>query len=253
VHITGASRGIGRATARMLAGEAARVLLVARSADALAGAAAECYDGGGAAEVLALDLTTDGAAERIVAACEQRFGPPGVLVCNAGHNWARPLEDVTESDFDRHWRLNVIAPFHLLRATVPGMAERGGGRVVIVASIAGKRPSLFNIAYSVTKAAQLALSRVWADAFARRGVTVNAVLPGPVQTDLWQGLLEETAAAAGVAVEDVVAGAKAVVPRGDFASKDEIAGVIVFLCSNHAANVAGAAWTVDGGAVQSLL
>jgi len=250
--VTGASRGIGRATARLLAAEGARVLLVARGEDALAEAAAECRAAGGEAEALALDLTADGAADRVVAACEERLGGLGVLVCNAGHNWARPLDELTAEDFERHWWLNVIAPFHLLGATVPRMAQAGGGRVVNVVSIAGKRPSLFNAAYSVTKAAQLALSRVFADAYAGRGVNVNAVLPGPVDTELWRGILEDGAAAAGEPVEAVVARAKAGVPRGDFATEDEVAAVIGFLCSARAANVAGAAWTVDGGSVQLL-
>jgi NAD(P)-dependent dehydrogenase (short-subunit alcohol dehydrogenase family) len=250
--VTGASRGIGAATARLLAAEGANVLLVARGAQALAGVAAECVAAGAGAQTLAIDVTTQGAGEQIVAACEERLGPLEVLVINAGSNWARPMAELTSEDFERHWRLNVLAPFGLLRAAVPAMARRGWGRVVNVSSIAGKRPSTFNLAYAVTKAGQLALSRGFADTHAGQGVTVNSVLPGPVDTKLWMNLLQETAAARGAAVEDVVAQAQAGVPRGRFGTDDEVASVVLFLCSAQAANVTGAAWTVDGGSVQLL-
>lgn len=248
--VTGAGRGIGAATARLLAAEGAKLLIVARDAQALDAVAADC--GGGVVETLAIDVTEPGAGDRIVAACEERLGPVEVLVSSAGTNWAKPLEELTTEDFDRHWRLNVLGPFGLLQAAVPKMAQRGFGRVVSVASIAGKRPSLFNLAYAVTKAAQLALSRGFADAYASRGVTVNAVLPGPVDTTLWASILEQTAVARGAAVADVVAQAEAGVPRGRFADPSEVAAVVVFLCAGQAANVTGAAWTVDGGSVQLL-
>ena len=250
--VTGASRGIGAATVRLLAAEGANVLLVARDAQALDAVATDCAGGAGVVETFASDVTEPGAGKRIVAACEERLGPVEILVSSAGTNWAKPLEELTTEDFDRHWRLNVTGPFELLQAAVPKMAERGFGRVVSVASIAGKRPSLFNLAYGATKAAQLALSRGFADAYAARGVTVNSILPGPVDTTLWASVLEQMAAARGDALADVVAQTKAGVPRGLFADPNEVAAVVVFLCAGQAANVTGAAWTVDGGSVQLL-
>jgi NAD(P)-dependent dehydrogenase (short-subunit alcohol dehydrogenase family) len=250
--VTGASRGIGRATARLLAAEGARVLLVARSKEALLEAAAECRATGAEAEVLALDLTAPEAPDRIVARCEERFGPVEVLVANAGSNWVRPLEDLTDDDFDRHWQMNALALFRLLRAAVPGMAERGRGRVVNVSSMSGKRPSTLNLAYSATKAAGLAISRGFADTYGSRGVVINAVLPGPVDTPLWRGILDELATARDSAADDVAAGLRAGVPRGRFATEEEVAAIILFLCSEQAANVLGAAWAADGGSVQQL-
>ena len=250
--VTGASRGIGEATARMLATEGANVLLVARDAHALDAVAADCAGAGGVVETFAIDVTEPGSGARIVAACEERLGPVEILVSSAGTNWAKPLEELTTEDFDRHWRLNVIGPFELLRAAVPKMAERGFGRVVSVASIAAKRPSLFNLAYAATKAAQLALSRGFADAYASRGVTINSILPGPVETTMWARVLEETAVVRGAALADVVAQIQGGVPRGRFADPSEVAAVVVFLCAGQAANVTGAAWTVDGGSVQLL-
>ena len=139
-----------------------------------------------------------------------------------------------------------------MAAAAPRMAAAGGGRIVNVCSSSGKRPSSTNPAYAVAKAAQLMLSRVFADAYAGDGVLVNAVAPGPVETGLWMGpggLAEQAAAARGESVDEVLKSQRAKIPLGRFGSEDEVAAVIVFLCSGLASNVAGAAWSVDGGAV----
>ena len=142
--VTGASRGIGAATARMLADEGARVLRVSRSA------AGE--------DSLALDVTEPDAGERAVAACLERFGAVDGLVNNAGTSYARPLDELSDADWQQQWELHVMASLRLMKAAAPRMAEAGGGRIVNVCSSAGKRPSLTNAAYSVTKAAQLSLA-----------------------------------------------------------------------------------------------
>jgi 3-oxoacyl-[acyl-carrier protein] reductase len=144
----------------------------------------------------------------------------------------------------------------LMRLAAPRMAARGGGRIVNVCSSAGKRPSQTNAAYSVTKAAQLSLSRLFADRHAADGVLVNAVAPGPVSSPLWMaggGLADQTAAAAGVSREQALATQQAKVPLGRFAEPGEIADVIVFLCSARASPVTGAAWSADGGAVAIIV
>lgn len=123
-------------------------------------------------------------------------------------------------------------------------------------SSSGKRPSLTNAAYSVTKAAQLSLSRTFADAYAARGVLVNAVAPGPVETGLWLsegGLADQVAAAKDISREEALEAQAAKVPLGRFGTEEEVAGIIVVLCSALAANVSGAAWSVDGGAVPVIL
>ena len=122
--VTGASRGIGRETARMLAAEGALVLLVARGEDELAEASRECALEGGSAEALALDVTAADAGERILAACEQRFGKLDVLVNGAGTARWRDLDDVPEADWYAAWELNVMAPLRAMRATVPASARR---------------------------------------------------------------------------------------------------------------------------------
>ncbi|HEX8067977.1 MAG TPA: SDR family oxidoreductase [Thermoleophilaceae bacterium] len=254
--VTGASRGIGLAVARRLCGEGARVLLAARGAEALERAAGECGAAGGEAAALVLDVTAPDAGERAVAACEERFGAVDVLVNNAGTSRVRGLDELTDDEWREQLDLHVMAPLRLMRAAAPRMAERGAGRIVNVCSSSGKRPSSSNAAYSVSKAAQLSLSRVFADAYAARGVLVNAVAPGPVETPLWLeegGLADQAAAARGGSREDALRSSSEKIPLGRFGTEDEIAAVIAFLCSDLASNVAGAAWSVDGGTVPTIV
>jgi 3-oxoacyl-[acyl-carrier protein] reductase len=249
--VTGATRGIGLATARMLHAEGARVLLVARDADELALAG----DGAGG-ELVAADVTDPAAAERIVATCGERFGAVDVLVNNAGTSSVRSLEELTDRDWQLQWELHVMGPMRLMRAAGPRMAAAGGGRIVNVCSSAGKRPSLTNPAYAVTKAAQLSLSRVFADRYAADGVLVNAVAPGAVSSPLWTaegGLADQAAAARGISREEALEAQAAKIPLGRFAEPEEIASVVVFLCSARASTVTGAAWSADGGTVATIV
>jgi 3-oxoacyl-[acyl-carrier protein] reductase len=254
--VTGASRGIGRATALALAGEGASVLLVGRDTDALAAAALACRERGGRAETHILDITDQNAGERTVRACTDAFNRLDALVNNAGTSAARPLEELTDEDWQTQWELHVMAPLRLMRAAVPVMADRGWGRIVNVSSSSGKRPGQRNVAYSVTKAAVLSLSRAFADRYASAGVLVNAITPGPVTTELWMapgGLADQVAQASGTTREQVLETAAKGVPLNRFGNEDEIAAVIVFLCSEPASYVTGAAWSVDGGTVPVII
>jgi 3-oxoacyl-[acyl-carrier protein] reductase len=249
--VTGASSGIGLEAARRLAAEGAQVLMVARDPDRLERAATEI-----GADYVAADITDAEADERIIATCAEQMGGIDVLVNNAGTSFARPLDELTDDDWNGQWELHVMAPMRLMRAAAPRMAQRGGGRIVNVCSSAGKRPSLTNAAYSVTKAAQLSLSRVFADAFASDGVLVNAVAPGPVSSPLWLdsgGLADQTGNAKGLSREQALEAQAEKVPLGRFAQPGEIADVILFLSSARASTVTGAAWSADGGAVAIIV
>jgi 3-oxoacyl-[acyl-carrier protein] reductase len=259
--VTGASRGIGRATAQALCAEGADVLLVARTEEPLLEAADEAAAAGegqgGSAESLAADVAEPAAADRIVREAEGRFGRLDVLVNNAGTARWRDLDDVPDEDWYAAWELNVMAPMRLMRAAAPGMRDRGWGRIVNVSSSAGKRPSASMPEYSVAKAAELSLSRLYADRLAPDGVLVNAICPGAVKSELWMeegGLLDQAKELGGHSDRDEAleaAGSKR--PIGRLAEVEEIAGAIAFLCSQHASYVSGAAWSVDGGTVQVII
>ncbi len=239
----------------MLSEAGASVLLVARDEQLLAEAVAEADGAGGSAAGLAVDVTAADAAGRIQAA----FGAAeiDVLVNNAGTAAWRDLDDVPDEDWRAAFELNVIAPKRLMSALIPPMAERGWGRVVNVSSTAGKRPSAMMAEYSVAKAAQLSLSRLYADRHAAAGVLVNAICPGPVRSGMWMdpgGLLDQSRELADLGSRDEaleLAGSKR--PIGRLAEVDEIAAAIAFLCSERASYVSGAAWSVDGGTVQVII
>jgi NAD(P)-dependent dehydrogenase (short-subunit alcohol dehydrogenase family) len=227
--VTGASRGIGAATAKLLAQEGARVVAVSRGESGI-------------------DVTAPDAAERIAALAG---APVDILVNNAGTSFVRPLDELTDDDWRAQHELHVMAPLRLMRAFAPGMAERGWGRIVNVTSSAAKRPSLTNAAYSVSKSAQQALSRVFADAYAGTGVLVNSLAPGAVATELWfgEGGMADQMGGRDTALERQ----QAKIPIGRFGEPEEIAAVIAFLCSEQASNVTGAAWSADGGTVPVVI
>lgn len=249
--VTGASQGIGLETARRLAGEGATVLMVARDAQRLKAAADPL-----GAHWVAVDVTDPDADVRIVQTCAEQLGGIDVLVNNAGTSRTVALEALTDEDWRGQLEVHALASIRLMRAAAPRMAERGWGRIVNVTSSSGKRPSPSNAAYSVAKAAQLSASRAFADAYAARGVLVNAVAPGPTGTELWLdegGLADQAAAAKGITRDQAVAQAAAKIPLQRLGRPEEIADVIAFLCSERASNVAGAAWSADGGSVDIIV
>ena len=226
--VTGSSRGIGEAVARVLEAEGARVVHVSRGAG--------------------IDVIAADAAGRIA---ERAGGAVDILVNNAGTSFVRGLHELTDEDWRDQYELHVMAPMRLMRAFAPGMADRGWGRIVNVTSSSGKRPSGTNVAYSVSKAAQLSLSRAFADHYASRGVLVNAIAPGPVATELWMapgGMADQLGGR-----EAAVERQRGKIPIGRFGEPQEIADVIAFLCSERASNVTGAAWSADGGAVPVII
>jgi 3-oxoacyl-[acyl-carrier protein] reductase len=251
--VTGASKGIGLAVSRLLVDEGARVLMVARGEDALRAAA----DALGASW-LALDVGAPDAAAQIVAACEARFGGAvDVLVNNAGFADLKDLDDLSDAEWQRDWDLHVMAAMRLMREACPKMAARGWGRVVNVSSSSGKRPSSsLAMSYSVTKAAQLSLSRAFADRFAADGVRVNAIAPGMTLSEGWTAggeLGDKLAARLGVTREEALRAQGERSPIGRALEVDEIARIAVVLCSELASGVAGAAWSVDGGTWASII
>jgi 3-oxoacyl-[acyl-carrier protein] reductase len=238
--VTGSTAGIGLAIARLLVEEGARVITCGRSAAPAVGEALH----------VTADLGRAGEPERLVAEAERSGGPVEVLVNNVGIAYQADLDELTDEHWQRIWDLNVMSYVRAIRAVVPGMRDRGRGVIVNVSSTAGKRPSTSMPDYSVTKAAVLSLSRLVADVYASDGIRCNAVTPGPTATAAWVGaggLADQQAARTGKPREDVLAAVAAGRPLGRLAEPDEIAAVVVFLCSERASYVTGAAWSADGG------
>ena len=250
--VTGSTAGIGLETARLLADEGARVVVNGRSEDRVAQAAKEV----GAALGSAIDLARpDGPAE-LVAATEARVGPVDCLVNNVGVAYQRSFEELTDDDWESMWQLNVMSYVRAIRAVIPGMRERRAGRIVNVSSTAAKRPSTGMPDYSVTKAAVLSLSRLVADLYAKDGILCNAVTPGPTASPAWLapgGLADQGAERSGKGRDEVLEGVAKGRPLGRLAEPEEIAAVIVFLCSDRASYVTGSAWSADGGTVPIII
>jgi NAD(P)-dependent dehydrogenase (short-subunit alcohol dehydrogenase family) len=241
--VTGSTNGIGRETARLLAAEGARVATCGRSA----------APGVGEALHVQADLSRAGEPERAVAEAAEALGGLDVLVNNVGIARQAKFEDVPDEEWDAYWQLNVMSYVRASRAALPLLrAADAGAAIVNVSSTAGKRPSTGMPHYSVTKAAVLSLSRLLADLYAKDGIRCNAVTPGPTATDAWLGeggLADQQGGDRDEVLKKVGAGR----PLGRLATPEEIAAVVVFLCSERAAYVTGAAWSADGGTVPIIL
>jgi 3-oxoacyl-[acyl-carrier protein] reductase len=237
--VTGSTAGIGLVVAQQLKGEGARVVTSGRR-----------DEGPGDLHVVA-DLTQPGSPAELIGAAEQAFGRVDCLVNNVGGTEIRKLEELTDDDWQRSFELNLMSAVRATRAVLPGMRERGGGSIVNVSSTAAKRPSAGMPDYSVMKAGLLSYSRLVADLYAKDGIRCNAVTPGPTATEAWLG-------AGGLAEQqgerdEVLAKVGAGRPLGRLAEPEEIAAVIVFLLSERASYVTGAAWSADGGTVPIII
>jgi NAD(P)-dependent dehydrogenase (short-subunit alcohol dehydrogenase family) len=238
--VTGSTAGIGLEVARLLSEEGARVVTCGRG------------EAPGVGETLhvSADLSVPGEPERVVEAAVG-LGGLDCLVNNVGAARQARFEEVPDEEWDAYWQLNLMSHVRAIRAALPAMRSRGGS-IVNVSSTAAKRPSTGMPHYSVTKAAMLSLSRLVADLYAKDGIRCNAVTPGPTATDAWLGeggLADQQ----GGDRDDVLAKVGAGRPLGRLARPEEIAAVIVFLCSDRASYVTGAAWSADGGTVPIII
>jgi 3-oxoacyl-[acyl-carrier protein] reductase len=239
--VTGSTGGIGLETARMLIDEEARVVTNGRR------------DAPGVGEIFHVraDLSLPGQPERVVAEAVEALGGLDVLVNNVGIARQARFEEVFDEEWDAYWQLNVMSYVRTIRAVLPHLRAAGDAAIVNVSSTSGKRPSTSMPHYSVTKAAVLSLSRLVADIYAKDGIRCNAVTPGPTATEAWLGeggLADQQGDRA-----EVLAKVGAGRPLGRLARPEEIAAVVVFLCSKRAAYVTGAAWSADGGTVPIII
>jgi NAD(P)-dependent dehydrogenase (short-subunit alcohol dehydrogenase family) len=246
--VTGAGRGIGRATALALAERGARVMAVARTAEELMALARERRG----IEWIAISLATPEACKQVVETTRRRLGPIEILVNNAGVGSA---DDGTIMDqgldaFRATMAVNLEAPLHLTQEASRDMRERGWGRIVMVSSTSGQVGAPRNVAYTTSKHALLGLMRATAQDVGAFGATCNAVLPGWVRTAMADRSAERTATREEATVEEVWAARDALYPRGRALDPVEVASVIAFLCSDAASGVNGEPITVAAGAAE---
>jgi NAD(P)-dependent dehydrogenase (short-subunit alcohol dehydrogenase family) len=262
VLVTGGSKGIGLAAARMFAQEGAHVAIVARGREDLESAGRTVTEAGSRArtpgKVAALtgDLSVADVPARVVREVEDTLGPIDVLVNNVGLAYQVTFDECTDEQWDELWQLNVMSYVRMTRAVLPSMQARQTGAIVHVSSTAGKRPSVGMANYSVTKAAVQSVSRLVADTYASDGIRSLAICPGPTTSEAWMdegGLAEQVAEAKGISRADALAATGKGRPMGRMASPEEIAAAIVFAASPRASYVTGAAWSVDGGTVPVII
>ncbi|MDT5150317.1 MAG: hypothetical protein QOI01_2050 [Mycobacterium sp.] len=231
--VTGATAGIGYAVAIQLAAEGAEVVVHGRNAERGAKTVQDIENAGGKARFVAADVSNADDVRRLA----DEAGNVDILVNNAGIYRFAPTFNTTDADFDDQINTNLRAPYVLVQKLVPGMIERGGGSVINVTTVAASTPAAGAGIYGASKAALELLTKLWADEFGTQGVRVNAVAPGPTQT---QG----TAAFE----SDLIEGLGRTTALGRTAEADEIANVVTFVASPAASYVNGAILTVGGGA-----
>ena len=237
--VTGSSRGIGRSIAECMAALGAKVVVSSRKADACEEVAKEIAVRGGEAAVIPCNISRKPEVKALVAGTLQRFGKIDILVCNAAVNPAfGPMSQLTDEAFDKIMNSNVKSNLWLCNLAIPGMAERGGGSVTIVSSIAGLRGNSVIGAYGISKAADFALARNLAVEWGPKNVRVNCIAPGLIKTDFAKALWENP---------EILKNRMAMTPLRRIGMPEEIGGIAAFLASKAASFITGQVIVADGG------
>lgn len=237
--ITGSTKGIGKAIASRMAEHGARVVVSSRNQDACDEVAEEIRSAGGEAIGIACNINYKEQLEALVKQTTEQLGPIDVLVCNAALNpYYGPIQDIPDAAFDKVMHANIGSVHRLCQLVIPGMAERGGGAVIIVSSIGGLKGTDKLGAYAISKAADMQIARNLAVEWGPENVRVNCIAPGLVRTDFARALWENP---------DTYAATVKHYPLRRIGEPDEIAGAAVFLASSAGSFTTGQTIVIDGG------
>jgi 3-oxoacyl-[acyl-carrier protein] reductase len=252
--VTGGSKGIGKAVARSLAEEGAKVAICARTQSELDATAGELAKLTGS-EVFPVsgDLTKEADVRRIVDATVKKFGRIDILINNAGAAPGGLLLDLKEEDWQSAIQLKFMGYVRCMTAVIPHMLKQGKGRIVNVVGNDGVKPIGVELTPSAANAADLAVTVALAEQYGRENICINAINPGPVATERWDGLVAGIARARKISVDEAQKRAERSIPLGRICTPEEVANVVVFVASDRASFMNGALITVDGGQRKALL
>ncbi len=239
---------MGATSARLLAAEGVKVVLAARNQADLDALAADLHVRHATESVVVpTDLTQDGAAENVVAQAVDTFGRVDILINSAGASQGGLFWDIADKVWQESFDLKVMGTVRMMRAVIPTMLAQKYGRIVNIVGNTGLQPSPRLLPGSAANAALLAITRGLGEELAPHGVVVNAVNPGPTKTERWTTLMNRLAQASQRSIAEVEKDYTSQIPLARLAEPEEIAGLIVFLASDRAANLIGASLTADGG------
>jgi 3-hydroxybutyrate dehydrogenase len=245
--ITGGGRGIGKAVARYLAEAGASVVVSARSTNQIEEVAEELRAHGHAAHAITCDVSDEASVQAMAAEAVDQLGTVDILVNNAGIAPSNPVKRVTLEEWNRVMGVNVTGTFLCTRAFLPGMIEREWGRVINVASVAGLRGSRYISTYCASKHAQVGFTRAVADEVAHKGVTVNAICPGYVDTPMTEYSVRQITEKASVSPAEALEHILATSPQKRLIRPEEIAAVALMLCGKDGEGISGQAIAIDQG------
>ena len=251
VLVTGGGRGIGATVARTFASAGHRVVVASRTANEIEELAENLRDEGGLAIALTCDVQKPEDVTRLTAAAVSEFGPIEVLINNAGIGHAAPLHKTTLADWNRVFAVNATGTFLCLQACLPEMLTSGWGRVVNVASVAGLAGGRYISAYSASKHAVLGLTRSAAAEVVGRGVTINAICPGYVDTPMTRDTIENLQSRSGMSEAEALAAILETTRQPRLIAPEEVASSVYYLCGESAASIHGQSIVIDGGGMQS--